>query len=91
MIRCPGNQMCNPKAKYRPGSQHQRIDSRTATCRPTEAPQLPRLPAAHPDFVGVGPKVEASACRVPVDGARLSQASNAKAAQDMAAYYKTMP
>ena len=90
LIRCPGNQMCNPKAKYGPGANTS-ASIQDCYVPPYEDSAIAKVAAAHPDFVGVGPKVEASACRVPVDGAHLSQASNTKAAQDMAAYYKTMP
>jgi hypothetical protein len=90
LIRCPGNQMCNPKAKYGPGAN---MSASIQDCYvpPYEDSAIAKVAAAHPDFVGVGPKVEASMCRSPVDGAHLSQASNAKAAQDMAAYYKNLP
>jgi hypothetical protein len=90
LIRCPGNQMCNPNAKYGPGAN---MSAAIQDCYvpPYEDSAIAKVAAAHPDFVGVGPKVEASMCRSPVDGAHLSQASNAKAAQDIAAYYKNLP
>ncbi len=90
LIRCPGNQMCNPNAKYGPGANTS-ASLQDCYVPPYEDSAMAKVAASHPDFVGVGPKVEASACRVPVDGAHLSQASNTKAAQDMAAYYKTLP
>jgi len=90
LIRCPNNSMCNPNAKYGPGANTS-APIQDCYVPPYEDSAIAKVAAAHPDFVGVGPVVEASACRMPVDGAHLSQASNAKAAQDVANYYKTMP
>jgi hypothetical protein len=90
LIRCPNNVMCNPNAKYGPGAN---MSAAVQDCwvPAYEDAAIARVAAAHPDFVGVGPKIEASACRMPVDGAHLSADSNGKAAQDIANYYKNLP
>jgi len=90
MIRCPGNQKCNPNENYGPGAN---MDATRQDCYvpPFEDAAIAKVAAAHPDFVGVGPQVEALACRNPVDGAHLSVASNQHAAQLIATYYAAHP
>jgi hypothetical protein len=90
MIRCPGNQKCNPNADYGPGA-NQSAPRQDCYVPPFEDSAIAKVAAAHPDFVGVGPKVEALACRVPIDGAHLSVESNQHAAQVIATYYAAHP
>ena len=90
MIRCPQNQKCNPKENYGPGAN---TDAGRQDCYvpPFEDSALAKVAAAHPDFVGVGPQVEALACKNPVDGAHLDVDSNKHAAQLIATYYAAHP
>jgi len=90
MIRCPGNQKCNPNEDYGPGA-NQVATRQDCYVPPFEDSAIAKVAAAHPDFVGVGPKVEALACRVPIDGAHLAVDSNQHAAQEIATYYAAHP
>jgi hypothetical protein len=90
MIRCPGNSKCNPNANYGPGANA--VANRQDCYVPSyEDSAIAKVAANHPDFVGVGPKTEADACRNPVDGAHLSADTNKKAAQAIATYYAAHP
>lgn len=90
MIRCPQNQKCNPKENYGAGAN---MDAGRQDCYvpPFEDSAIAKVAAAHPDFVGVGPQVEALTCKSPVDGAHLDAASNQHAAQLIATYYAAHP
>jgi hypothetical protein len=90
MIRCPGNQKCNPNEDYGPGAN---MSAARQDCYvpPFEDSAIAKVAAAHPDFVAVGPQVEALACKDPVDGAHLSVDSNQHAAQAIATYYAARP
>ncbi len=90
MIRCPMNKQCNPGANYGPGANPVagRQDCRVPDF---EDAAIAAVAAAHPDFVGVGPKVESPACRSPVDGAHLGPENNRAAAKLVAAYYAMHP
>ena len=90
MIRCPMNKQCNPNANYGPGANPVagRQDCRVPDF---EDAAIAAVAAAHPDFVGVGPKVESPACRNPIDGAHLGPENNKAAAKLVAAYYATHP
>jgi hypothetical protein len=90
MIRCPGNQQCNANEDYGPGAN---TSAARQDCYvpPFEDSAIAKVAAAHPDFVGVGPRVEALACKDPVDGAHLSVDSNQHAAQAIATYYAARP
>jgi hypothetical protein len=90
LIRCPMNKMCNPNANYGPGANGV-AGRQECYIPPFEDEAIAAVAAAHPDFVGVGPKVEANMCRNPVDGAHLSGDSNKQAAKDVAAYYMAHP
>ncbi|HWZ93357.1 MAG TPA: hypothetical protein VNW92_31070 [Polyangiaceae bacterium] len=90
MIRCPGNQMCNPNANYGPGA-NMTASRQDCYVPPYEDSALAKVASLHPDFVSVGPKVEALACRMPIDGAHLSVESNQHAAQVIATYYAAHP
>jgi hypothetical protein len=90
MIRCPGNQKCNPNEDYGPGA-NQSAARQDCYVPPFEDSAIAKVAAAHPDFVGVGPKTEALACRMPIDGAHLSVESNQHAAQEIATYYAARP
>ena len=90
MIRCPGNMKCNPNADYGPGANAS-APRQDCYVPPFEDSAIARVAAAHPDFVGVGPKTEALACRMPIDGAHLSVESNQHAAQEIATYYAAHP
>ena len=90
MIRCPGNTKCNPNANYGPGANAV-ANRQDCYVPPFEDSAIAKVAANHPDFVGVGPKVEADACRNPVDGAHLSADTNKKAAQAIATYYAAHP
>jgi hypothetical protein len=90
LIRCPGNKQCNPNAMYGAGAN---AVAGRQDCRipDFEDAAIAQVAANHPDFVGVGPKTEANACREPVDGAHLSADTNKQAAKDVAAYYALHP
>lgn len=90
LIRCPMNKMCNPNAMYGAGANGV-AGRQDCYIPPFEDEAIAAVAAAHPDFVGVGPKVEANMCRNPVDGAHLSADSNKQAAKDVAAYYAMHP
>jgi hypothetical protein len=90
MIRCPGNQKCNPNEDYGPGA-NQSAARQDCYVPPFEDSAIAKVAAAHPDFVGVGPKTEALACRMPIDGAHLSVESNQHAAEEIATYYAARP
>jgi len=90
MIRCPNNQKCNPNANYGPGANSV-AGRQDCYVPPYEDSAIEKFAALHPDFVGVGPKVEAPACRMPVDGAHLSADSNKAAALQIAKYYAQHP
>jgi len=90
LIRCPMNKMCNPNADYGPGANGS-APRQDCYIPPFEDEAIAAVAQAHPDFVGVGPKVEANMCRNPVDGAHLSADSNKQAAKDVAAYYMAHP
>jgi hypothetical protein len=90
MIRCPGNMKCNPNASYGPGA-NMSAPRQDCYVPPFEDSAIAKVAAAHPDFVGVGPKTEALACRMPIDGAHLSPESNQHAAQEISTYYAAHP
>jgi hypothetical protein len=83
LIRCPMNMMCNPNADYGPGANGS-AGRQDCYVPPYEDEAIAAVANAHPDFVGVGPKIEATMCRNPVDGAHLSADSNKQAAKDVA-------
>jgi hypothetical protein len=85
-IRCPMNKMCNPNANYGPGAN---MSAPRQDCYIPEYQDAAyaQVAAEMPNLVGLGPKTEATACRQPVDGTHLSDASNTQAAKDVAAYY----
>jgi hypothetical protein len=90
LIRCPGNKMCNPNADYGPGANPV-AGRQDCYIPPFEDEAIAQVAAAHPDYVGVGPKVEANHCRMPIDGAHLNDDTNQQAAKDVAAYYMKNP
>jgi hypothetical protein len=90
LIRCPMNKMCNPNADYGPGANPV-AGRQDCYIPPFEDAAIAAVAAKHADWVGVGPKVEANACRSPVDGAHLSADTNKQAAKDVAAYYTLHP
>jgi hypothetical protein len=90
LIRCPMNKMCNPNADYGPGANPV-AGRQDCYIPPFEDEAIAEVAAKHPDFVGVGPKVEANHCRNPIDGAHLNDDTNQQAAKDVAAYYMMNP
>jgi len=90
LIRCPDNSMCNPNADYGPGA-NMNAGRQDCYIPDYQDAAIAEVAAAHADFVAVGPKVEAIACRQPVDGAHLSGDANQQAAKDVAAYYALHP
>ncbi len=90
LIRCPDNTMCNPNADYGPGANGS-AGRQDCYIPPYEDEAIAQVAANHPDLVGVGPVIEAIACREPVDGAHLSGEANQQAAIDVAAYYAQHP
>jgi hypothetical protein len=90
LIRCPSNKMCNPNAMYGAGANGS-AGRQDCYIPDYEDAAIAEVAAKHPDFVGVGPKVEANACRNPVDGAHLSADTNKQAAKDVAMYYAMHP
>jgi hypothetical protein len=90
LIRCPDNSMCNANADYGPGA-NMNAGRQDCYIPDYQDAAIAEVAAAHPDFVAVGPKVEAIACRQPVDGAHLSGDANEQAAKDVAAYYAQHP
>jgi hypothetical protein len=90
MVRCPGNQQCNPNASIEPGANF------SAAIQDCQVPDyqdaaIAAVAAKHAGLVGVGPQTESPHCREPPDGAHLAAPDNAAAAAAIAAHYAALP
>jgi hypothetical protein len=90
LVRCPNDVMCNPDEDYGPGAN---LDVSHEDCYvpPYVDSAIAQVIAANPGFVGLGPEPQATACNSPVNGPHLSAASNAAAANAIAAYFVQNP
>ena len=90
LVRCPGDIMCNSSEHYGPGAN---VDVPLEDCYvpPYVDAAIAQVIAANPDFVGLGPEPQATACDKPVNGPHLSTASNTAAASAYAAYFVQHP
>lgn len=87
--RCPANKMCNPNAKPGPGA-NDGAGPEDCYIAPYIDSAIAKVVAAHPDFVGKGPIIEATMCNGGY-GAHLTTADNKLVAAAMGNHYKALP
>jgi hypothetical protein len=88
-VRCPQNKMCNPNAKPGPGA-NDGAGPEDCFIPPFEDAAIAKVVAAHADWVGLGPIVEATMCNGGY-GAHLTAADAKHAAMAIGAFYATRP
>lgn len=88
-VRCPNNQMCNPRAKPGPGA-NDGAGPEDCYIPAFEDAAIAKVVAAHADSVGLGPIVSATMCNGGY-GAHLTAPDAKHAAMAIGAFYAARP